>query len=100
MKKKNKKQNTNNKKYFVYILECADKTFYIGITNNLQKRIFAHNNSATGAKYTRARRPVVLKYSEEIKNKSKLKSLALKREFELKKLTRKEKEILISKNPC
>ncbi len=79
------------KKYFVYILECADKTFYIGITNNLEKRIHAHNNLKTGAKYTRNRRPVVLKYSESKKDRSK----ASKREYQLKKLSRTEKVSLI-----
>lgn len=73
--------------YFVYILECADLTLYIGSTNNIEKRITAHNSSKTGAKYTKARRPVILKYSESFETKSD----ALKREHELKKLTRQEK---------
>ncbi len=79
------------KKYFVYILECSDKTFYIGITNNLEKRLHAHNNLKTGAKYTRNRRPVVLKYSEKTKDRSK----AQVREYQLKKLSRSEKVSLI-----
>lgn len=78
--------------YFVYIVECSDKTFYIGSTNDIKKRIEAHNNSKTGAKYTKARRPVVLRYSESFETKSE----ALKREAELKKLTRTEKEVLMS----
>ncbi len=73
--------------YYVYILECADLTLYIGSTNNIEKRIVAHNSSKTGAKYTKARRPVILKYSESLETKSE----ALKREHELKKLTRQEK---------
>lgn len=73
--------------YFVYILECADLTLYIGSTNNIEKRIVAHNSSKAGAKYTKARRPVILKYSESFETKSD----ALKREHELKKLTRQEK---------
>ncbi len=77
--------------YFVYLVECFDKTFYIGSTNNIEKRIEAHNNSKTGAKYTKARRPVILKYSESFDTKSE----ALKREIELKKLTRKQKEELL-----
>ncbi len=77
--------------YYVYILECSDKTFYIGSTNNLDKRIDSHNNSKVGAKYTKGRRPVVLKYSESCKTKSD----ALKRECLLKKYSRIEKEELI-----
>jgi putative endonuclease len=73
--------------YFVYILECADKTLYIGITNDLKKRVMAHNTSKTGAKYTKARRPVVLKYSEKVRTRS----AALKREYALKQLSRQEK---------
>ncbi len=73
--------------YFVYILECADSTLYIGSTNNIEKRIAAHNTSKTGAKYTKARRPVILKYYESFETKSD----ALRREHELKKLTRQEK---------
>lgn len=74
--------------YFVYILECSDKTFYIGSTNDVEKRIAAHNTLKTGAKYTKARRPVTLVYSESFETKSE----ALKREHLLKKMTRQEKE--------
>ncbi len=77
--------------FFVYILECADKTLYIGITNDLEKRLHAHNNLKTGAHYTKTRRPVVLKYSEKVTNRSR----ALKRESELKQLTREQKVKLI-----
>jgi putative endonuclease len=48
-----------DKKWYVYILECRDGSYYCGITNNLEKRISSHNNG-TGAKYTRGRRPVRL----------------------------------------
>jgi putative endonuclease len=77
--------------YYVYILECADKTLYIGSTNDLENRLHAHNFSKSGAHYTKIRRPVVLKYSEKFFSKSK----ALKRELALKKLTRMEKLRLI-----
>lgn len=77
-------------KWYVYILECGDKTFYTGITNDIQNRINKHN-SGKGAKYTRARLPVKLKYFEEVRNKS----VASKREYEIKQLTRKQKEKLI-----
>jgi len=77
--------------YYVYILECADKTLYTGYTTDLDKRIKNHNESKVGAKYTKARRPVVLKYSEKLATLSE----ALKREIEIKNLTRKEKLELI-----
>ena len=51
-------------KYFTYILECADGSFYVGCTNNLDKRLLQHNNSKYGAHYTKIRRPVFLKYFE------------------------------------
>jgi putative endonuclease len=73
--------------YYVYILECTDKTLYVGSTNNIQKRLHTHNNSKSGAHYTKIRRPVVLKYSESFETKSE----ALKRECVIKKLTRAEK---------
>ena len=70
----------------VYILECNDQSLYTGITNDLKKRIIAHN-SGKGAKYTKARLPVKLVYKESCKTKSD----SLKREFEIKKLKRIEK---------
>jgi len=73
--------------YFVYIVECADRTLYIGSTNDIEKRIHTHNTSNVGAKYTRGRRPVVLKYSESFDSKGE----ALKREHELKQMTRDQK---------
>jgi TrmH family RNA methyltransferase len=88
--------NTQPKKlkvlvWHVYMLECSDKTIYTGITNNLEKRIEAHNSANQGAKYTRGRQPVKLIYSCEVESKSE----ALKEEFRIKKLTRKEKYSLI-----
>jgi putative endonuclease len=77
--------------YFIYIIKCSDNTLYTGSTNDLEKRVLAHNNSKTAAKYTRARRPVKLVYSEKLKTKSQ----ALKREWEIKKMERKEKIELI-----
>ena len=75
---------------YVYIVECADGTLYSGWTNDLEKRIAAHN-AGDGAKYTRSRRPVRLRYYETFEEKSK----ALRRECALKKLTREEKIALI-----
>lgn len=79
--------------YFVYILECSDKTLYTGSTTDLEKRIYAHNNLKSGAHYTKIRRPVVLKYSEKHKTYAKART----REALLKRLTREEKSKLISK---
>jgi putative endonuclease len=77
--------------YFVYILECSDKTLYCGSTNNIEKRILHHNSPNLGAKYTRRRQPVVLKYSEEFASQSD----ALKREYAIKQLSRPQKLELI-----
>lgn len=73
--------------YFAYILECADQTLYVGSTNDLDKRLFQHNNAKCGAHYTKIRRPVVLKYHEEFETYAE----ARKREGELKGLKREEK---------
>ena len=70
----------------LYILRCKDGTLYTGITDNLPKRLQAHQ-TGKGAKYTRGRGPVVLCYTEKCENHS----LALKREIAVKKLTRTEK---------
>ena len=73
--------------YFVYILQCADETLYTGCTNDLRKRLIQHNGSKRGAKYTRSRRPVVLKYSEKFKTIAKARA----REAAIKRLTREKK---------
>lgn len=73
--------------YYVYILKCADKTLYTGITTDLTRRAGEHNLSKLGAKYTRSRRPVELVYSKRFKNRSN----ASKEEARIKKLTRAEK---------
>jgi len=79
--------------YFVYMLRCADETLYTGITTDLERRLDEHNNSDKGAKYTRARRPVTLVYSEKLESRSE----ASKREYFIKhKMSRKEKLLLIS----
>ena len=74
---------------FVYLVRCVDGTFYAGYAEDVQKRVAAHN-AGRGAKYTRARRPVTLVYTEELPDKSQ----ALRREAQLKKLTHAEKERL------
>lgn len=75
----------------LYILKCKDDSLYTGITNDLNKRITDHENG-TGAKYTRNRGPFKLMYRENHDNRS----LASKREYEIKKMTRDEKEKLIT----
>ncbi|MBE6876443.1 MAG: GIY-YIG nuclease family protein [Ruminococcus sp.] len=75
---------------YVYILECADGTLYTGWTTCPEKRVRAHN-SGKGAKYTRSRRPVKLIYTEEYDSKSD----ALRREYEIKQLSRAQKLLLI-----
>lgn len=77
--------------YYLYILECADKTLYTGVTVDLARRVREHNTSKLGAKYTRARRPVKLVYSKKFRNRS----LASKAECRMKKLSRAEKLKLI-----
>ncbi len=76
--------------YFVYILRCADDSLYTGITTDPERRIKAHN-AGKGAKYTRSHRPVTLAYLERLPDKS----AALKREAQIKKLSRAEKEKII-----
>lgn len=91
---KNTEAQENDEKHFsVYILRCSDNTFYTGYTDDLEKRLNMHN-AAKGAKYTKSRLPVKLVYYE--KNLSK--SEAMKREWAIKKLSRKDKEKLITDN--
>ncbi|MCF7835769.1 MAG: GIY-YIG nuclease family protein [Candidatus Marinimicrobia bacterium] len=79
--------------HYIYILECADKTLYTGYTNNLEKRLKAHNETKQGAHYTKIRRPVKLVYFEEFKT---LKE-ARQRENEIKSWSREQKLSLIKK---
>ena len=72
--------------WYVYILLCSDQTLYTGITDNLEKRIASHN-AGRGAKYTRGRGPVFLRYAETCESHSH----ALKRELEIKKLPKDKK---------
>lgn len=72
--------------WICYVLQCADGTLYCGITNDLDRRLSAHN-AGEGAKYTRGRTPVKLVYSESCADKS----AALKREMEIKGLSRAKK---------
>jgi putative endonuclease len=79
--------------YYVYIGLCSDGSLYTGFTNNLEERFKTHN-LGKGAKYTRSRLPIKLVYYESFDNKS----IALKREIEIKSLSHKEKMHLINKS--
>jgi len=77
--------------YYLYILRCADETFYTGITTQLKRRVEEHNSSKLGAKYTRGRRPVELIYSKEFNDRAS----ASKEELRIKKLSKEQKIRLI-----
>jgi len=76
--------------WFIYILRCKDKTFYTGITKDLERRLSMHNNGRA-SRYTRSRLPVKLIYQERLKGRAR----ALSRECRIKALPRKSKEKLI-----
>lgn len=82
--------STDSAGWALYIVECRDGSLYTGITNNLEKRLAAHNEG-TGARFTRGRGPVKLVYSENCADRS----AATKRETAVKKLSRPEKLLLI-----
>ena len=79
--------------YYVYILECKDKTFYTGITTDLKRRVAEHNDSKLGARYTASRRPVKMIYFAKFKTRS----TASAEEFRIKKLTKSQKLELVLK---
>lgn len=78
--------------YYVYILRCKDKTLYTGYSDDVYRRLKAHNDGK-GAKYTKARRPCRLVYFEEYETKSE----AMSREYAIKRLSRQDKLTLIKK---
>ena len=80
------------KKWYIYILRCADNTLYTGSTDDVERRVAVHN-SGKGAKYTRGRGPVEVVYTEECESYS----AALKREYAIKQLSRGEKIKLINR---
>ena len=73
--------------WYMYVVECCDRSLYTGITNNLERRLYHHNFTSSGAKYTRSRRPVRLVYWTEHADRSS----ALKAESKFKKKTRGQK---------
>ena len=79
--------------WLVYMLECSDNSIYTGITNNLENRLKKHQ-SGDGAKYLRGRLPIKIIYRELFINRSE----ATKREISIKKMSKKEKKILIDLN--
>lgn len=79
--------------YYVYIAQCKDNSYYTGYTNNLCERLKVHN-SGKGAKYTRGRRPIHYVYCSSYANKS----AAMKEEYRIKQLSRKDKIKLIQSN--
>ena len=79
--------------WFVYIVRCQDLTLYTGITTDPTQRLIAHNSGATGAKYTRSRRPVSLVYLEETESRS----TASKREYTIKQMSVSQKTALIAR---
>lgn len=83
--------NEKDGSWIVYILRCSDKSLYTGITTDISRRLNEHNYSSLGAKYTRARRPVMLVYEESFSSRS----LAAQQEYKIKQLMRQEKEALI-----
>ena len=84
----------NDKTNYTYILQCADGTFYCGWTNDLAKRLAAHN-AGTASKYTAPRRPVEIVYTEQFATKQE----AMSREYHIKQLNRQEKIDLIRNGP-
>ncbi len=79
--------------YYVYILRCSDNSLYCGQTTDLERRVMEHNtNKIKSAKYLRAKRPVRLVYSEKHNSLGE----ALKREYEIKRMTKPKKEALIT----
>ncbi|MDG1751667.1 MAG: GIY-YIG nuclease family protein [Thalassotalea sp.] len=79
--------------WYVYLLRCADNSLYTGVTTDIERRVQEHNHcNKKGAKYTRVRRPVALAYQESAIDRK----TACQREYQLKQLTKPEKEQLVS----
>jgi len=76
--------------YFVYIVECSDKSYYTGVTNNIERRLWEHNHGPNKLSYTYSRRPVILKYCERFQNIK----YAIAWEKQIKGWSRKKKEAL------
>lgn len=83
---------TTAKIFYFYIVRCADNSLYSGITTDLKRRVGEHNSNKLGAKYTRGKQPVTLIYNEKFLTKS----ASMKREYEVKQMIKKEKELLLA----
>jgi putative endonuclease len=79
------------KEYHVYIAECSDKSYYTGVTNSVERRLWEHNNDENKKHYTYKRRPVILKFVETYEDIND----AIAREKQIKRWNRKKKEALI-----
>jgi putative endonuclease len=88
------KRRRKSDPWWVYIVECADGTYYTGITKNVEQRLEQHN-AGRGARYTASRRPVALRYVERCRDRS----AALSRECRIKALTRPAKQELFADPP-
>lgn len=78
--------------WYVYIVRCRDNSLYTGIARDLERRLTEHNEGNRGARYTRSRRPVELVYQETHPDRS----TALRREYEIKQLSARQKRVLIA----
>lgn len=85
--------NAGLARWQVYMVRCADDTLYTGVACDVDKRVQEHNESPRGAKYTKARRPVILVYAEACDDRSQ----ALRREHQIKQLTRRDKLNLVAR---
>jgi putative endonuclease len=82
------------KSYYVYIVECSDNSYYTGVTNNIERRLWEHNNDGHTSSYTFKRRPVILKYCESFQDIKQ----AIAWEKQLKGWSRKKKQALFNDN--
>jgi putative endonuclease len=90
-----KKATRRSCRWILYILKCSDGTLYTGITNDLTRRVAQHNKG-TASRYTRGRRPVTVVHQEPCRGRSR----ALKKEYAVKQLSRREKEEYIRADGC
>jgi len=86
-------ENTEIGAWHVYILRCRDDSLYTGITTDIERRLNEHNHLASGASYTRGRRPVTLVYSRPMHDRS----AASREEWRIKKLSRQDKEAMVKR---
>ena len=93
VRKRSRRVKKRKEVWFVYFVRCSDRSLYCGITTDVPRRVDEHNSSGRAAKYTRARRPVMLAWSEKHPSRS----AALRREWQLKQKRRASKERLVQK---